>query len=421
MSWLAGVALTAPAAWCAESPPTLHSLGGYWSRLSADTQLWNHGARFEYGPESDFTLFGSEVTEGGVFTLHLRGVSWSWRTIDGGYHGDPGYSSTTLLDHPRGRLVRFEHPRGDVFEMPLHEGASWRYLLTEGGPSGVPSGGNYCVYDAVQERMLLFTGDAETIWSLPLDVDEVPVPWSSLSAAGGPGILSSQPFFDPVRNRVIYLESVNRLWVLTLSGTPAWTLLLPTGPAPLGFGLPIVYNQARDCIVVTSMIETSVLDLSSPPRWSLVTVSGTVPPYRVDASAVYDPVLDRMLIHGGLDHFPTTYYYDTWSFQFVSPASDVNEASRAGSIELALHGRHPGRGSAGFTVGLATAGPVSVEVFDARGARVRGLVNGTLGPGRHPLRWDGKDENGRRAGAGVYFAKASTPGGSSSRRFVLLK
>ncbi len=56
---------------------------------------------------------------------------------------------------------------------------------------------------------------------------------------------------------------------------------------------------------------------------------------------------------------------------------------------------------------LAHRSDVSIEVYDVRGARVRTLARARLDAGRHSLAWDGLDDSGRRAPAGVYLVRMS--------------
>lgn len=55
-----------------------------------------------------------------------------------------------------------------------------------------------------------------------------------------------------------------------------------------------------------------------------------------------------------------------------------------------------------YTVPENPAGPVTVRVLDLRGALVRTL-DAENSPGDHTVRWDGTDDRGRAAGAGLYL------------------
>jgi predicted outer membrane repeat protein len=64
---------------------------------------------------------------------------------------------------------------------------------------------------------------------------------------------------------------------------------------------------------------------------------------------------------------------------------------------------------------------VVVNVYDARGRRVRTLVDAEHGPGMYRVAWDGKDLRGVEVASGVYFYRISHNGRSKTRRMVLLK
>lgn len=70
---------------------------------------------------------------------------------------------------------------------------------------------------------------------------------------------------------------------------------------------------------------------------------------------------------------------------------------------------------------IAQAGRVRVDVYDASGARVAGLVDDVLGAGPHETRWDGIDAAGRRVVSGVYFCVLRTGGHVVTRKMALLK
>jgi hypothetical protein len=89
-------------------------------------------------------------------------------------------------------------------------------------------------------------------------------------------------------------------------------------------------------------------------------------------------------------------------------ASVMNTVSVPGAVmptAFALHTARPNpfRTSTGFTFDLPEAAGVRLEIFDVQGRKIRTLVDGRHGPGRHTATWDGVDEAGRRAAPGIYF------------------
>jgi FlgD Ig-like domain/FG-GAP-like repeat len=72
----------------------------------------------------------------------------------------------------------------------------------------------------------------------------------------------------------------------------------------------------------------------------------------------------------------------------------------------------------GFEV--SPAGGVDVDVFSPAGVKVRTLVHESLDAGYHEVRWDGRDDAGRRVASGVYIARVRSHGVSRTHKMVLL-
>lgn len=81
---------------------------------------------------------------------------------------------------------------------------------------------------------------------------------------------------------------------------------------------------------------------------------------------------------------------------------------------------NPSRGPVAFAIETSDAGPVTLEIVDVQGRRVRRevLAAGTAGP--RTWLWDGLDLNGRRVAAGSYRVRATGGSGGASRSLVRL-
>jgi hypothetical protein len=64
---------------------------------------------------------------------------------------------------------------------------------------------------------------------------------------------------------------------------------------------------------------------------------------------------------------------------------------------------------------------VQVRIHDVRGALVRKLYEGVAEAGEHRLEWDGRGDDGRAVGPGLYFCRLSAPNAEVSRRMVRLR
>jgi hypothetical protein len=88
---------------------------------------------------------------------------------------------------------------------------------------------------------------------------------------------------------------------------------------------------------------------------------------------------------------------------------------------FSLPAPNPFRDAAMVELALARASRVSVEVFSVDGRRVRTIAERELEPGVHRLLWDGRDESGRSASAGVYFMRAAADHQVFTRRVTLIR
>ncbi|RKZ12427.1 peptidase [bacterium] len=70
---------------------------------------------------------------------------------------------------------------------------------------------------------------------------------------------------------------------------------------------------------------------------------------------------------------------------------------------------------------LRKAGPVSLDIYDVKGRRVRELLSQDFQPGEHHVIWNGRDDAGQPVASGVYMYRLSTADQTLSKQMVLLK
>ncbi|HEV2105273.1 MAG TPA: FlgD immunoglobulin-like domain containing protein [Candidatus Eisenbacteria bacterium] len=92
-----------------------------------------------------------------------------------------------------------------------------------------------------------------------------------------------------------------------------------------------------------------------------------------------------------------------------------------GSGLALLVGPSPTAGAAGVGFFLRAAGRAEAAVYDPGGRRVRRLLAGSLPAGPQKLAWDGRDDQGRRVPAGLYFVRVAGAGQIQTQRLVLLR
>jgi hypothetical protein len=70
---------------------------------------------------------------------------------------------------------------------------------------------------------------------------------------------------------------------------------------------------------------------------------------------------------------------------------------------------------------MSVVSPLRVTVHDVAGRRVATLVDAKHDTGEYVLRWDGRNERGKRLPPGLYFAIVKTAGYQASQKLILMK
>ena len=94
----------------------------------------------------------------------------------------------------------------------------------------------------------------------------------------------------------------------------------------------------------------------------------------------------------------------------VAPFSATEDPVQAQAIRLYPAWPNPTSGESRVRLELPAAMPVDVRVYDATGRAVRVLQRGILPAGHHPLSWNGRTDDGRLLGAGIYWIRAALGG-----------
>ena len=221
----------------------------------------------------------------------------------------------------------------DVSVLSDANGVGGTEAWTKLAPSGAPPAKRYghsAVYDSTNNLMIVFGGNNcsttyfNDVWVLSNANGLGGTPaWSQLSPNGAPpaprGFASA--VYDAVNNRMIVYGGANGsnlgdAWVLSnangLGGSPMWTLLKPSRTLPSArFGHTAVYDSANNLMIVyggnvakkSPVGDTWVLSnangLGGAPLWTLTVPDTGTSPERSLHSAVYDPVSNKMIIFAG--------------------------------------------------------------------------------------------------------------------------
>ena len=102
--------------------------------------------------------------------------------------------------------------------------------------------------------------------------------------------------------------------------------------------------------------------------------------------------------------------------------TNINQDRKAPTpvTELSVY-PNPFNSSTTISFSVGSRIPVSVEIYDIRGARIRKLTNDLIMPASYNYSWSGIDDLGRAVGSGTYFLVLNTDSELLVKKLVLLK
>ncbi|MCL2064423.1 MAG: T9SS type A sorting domain-containing protein [Candidatus Cloacimonetes bacterium] len=135
-----------------------------------------------------------------------------------------------------------------------------------------------------------------------------------------------------------------------------------------------------------------------------------------------------------LEH-DTTYYWQVitfndygdsidnviYSFTTKKFVSDIDENTLLLKTELLGNFPNPFNPETIIRFNVAVESIVSIDIYNIRGQRVKNLLDKSYERGSHTLVWDGKDDDGKELGSGVYLYQMIAGDVVETRRMVLLK
>jgi hypothetical protein len=287
--------------------------------------------------------------------------------------------------------------------------------------------------------MLVFGGDdgsgsgRNDVWALSFAGSPA---WSLVTPTGSPPPPrhSHTATYDPVNDRMVVFGGdsdfvpLNDAWALSLTGSPAWNVLAPAGTPPsVRDSHTAVFDPVRHRIVVFGgddgtgggFNDVWALSLSGSPAWAELAPAGTPPSPRHFHSAIYDPVRDRMITFEGAPEDGGS-SLAPWALAWSS-VLPVPEDVAARQFELAIPRPNPTRDETTLDFELAQPARVVLDVFDAQGRRVKRIADAGFTAGRHVARWRGDADDGHMLGAGLYFIRMQAGRFSVTRRTVRIR
>jgi hypothetical protein len=248
--------------------------------------------------------------------------------------------STSQIASPGSVQITVANPGGGIsgpiaFPILAPSGQTWTQLAPTGGPP-TPRAAQAAVFDPVTAQMIVFggssgDGDLSDVWSLSTGASPQ---WTNITPDGpAPHVRTgASAVYDSTNSRMTIFGGglgssspcANDVWVLSnansVGGSPAWTQLSPTGPAPAPrIFHQSVYDPGSNSMIVfggNSCVGGSPADFfndvwvlsnanglsDTPPAWTQLSLSDALPPSRENFSAVYDATSNTMMVFAGANN-----------------------------------------------------------------------------------------------------------------------
>ena len=117
---------------------------------------------------------------------------------------------------------------------------------------------------------------------------------------------------------------------------------------------------------------------------------------------------------------------NAWLIKTDSQGNTTSTSLKRDEMELpfssSIHiSPNPMNNSCNFAYTISERSPVSVDIYNVKGARVWTQVFGEQVSGTYNYLWNARDQNGDNLGSGVYILQVSTKSWRESRKLILLK
>jgi hypothetical protein len=262
------------------------------------------------------------------------------------------------------------------------------------------------------------------VWALSLSGTPA---WTQLSPFGsGPSLAGHSAVYDPVRDRMLVFGGgdlpygpFNDTWALTLTGSPAWIKLAPTGtPPPAMTYFAMSYDPHRDRVLVSDGTDCWSLTLAGTPNWTKLAPTGGRPP-ALPCTGAFDIPRDRFVTFRGTEGRGEAWALWSGDTPFVLGVAEPPTTSPVTGLQAPTP--NPTHGTTTLSFTLARTGHVAMDIYDVDGRHVRTLFEGDRTAGSGRVAWDGSDAAGLPEKPGVYFVRLVTPGVATTCKLVLLR
>ena len=200
----------------------------------------------------------------------------------------------------------------------------------------------------------------------------------------------------------------------------------PTSVSTLDLVVPTFAEQYEGCFVAVSNVEVTE-GQNDYGEWYIDDGTGEC---QVDDGFFYLDEIDPPIVVSPGDTFGTIkgildYSYDLYGLNPRFPDDMMDSSNDVTEIQNGSYiiGNYPNPFNPETTISynIDQSTNVKVDIYNIQGKKVKTLVNEMQNAGQHKEVWDGKDDNGKSVGSGMYFFKLRTSRYDGTKRMILMK
>ncbi|MDD2890689.1 MAG: C1 family peptidase [bacterium] len=211
-----------------------------------------------------------------------------------------------------------------------------------------------------------------------------------------------------------------KIYKVSTTGTVLSNFSIPLTPPPLNQYAarclafePRASGGGNLLLLMTYFAQTGVAP-DSVVVWELTKTGGivmnhhfAVPPQNGRAIEV-NPYADEYFVNS---ETPTDVYRVRGCF--YGPMIGAEEGDMSNTVQTLIISPNPSQSRVSVSFSLPKAAKITINIFDKSGRFVYTLANKELKAGKHTIKWDGRDINGKQVSAGTYFYRMNFEGCSS--------
>lgn len=387
-------------------------------------------------------IFGGRTNAGDrneVWAFDLSSNTWDELTPTAGDAPAPRFTANGIYDAANHQMIIWSGQGAsflnDVWAFDLTSNAWSQFSPPDPKPN--IRYGTAAIFDPQARDLVTFAGFTDQgrfddTWRFNIDVEA----WTKLPLDSHPEkrCLHTASYDTQNHRMIVYGGQTNGprgdIWAFDLNQNQ-WADLTPnSGPAGRWFTASIYEGREHRFIIFGGNLGGSQTNevwafRLNEGNWEQLSPSGELPGAREGAAAIYIEKENRMVVFGGRG---ASDFNDVWSLDNLSRSTRVEgDDLMPAPQSFRLLGNYPNPFKRSLPLQetmivyeLSQPAQISVTIYNVIGQPVKSLLNRRVAAGQHRVRWDGRDEAGKKVSSGIYLYKLQSGGSTVFKKMILV-